>query len=234
MEIEFIPSSLEVELFLEKPKPAKAYVPQWYKNIKANNEMSFNENNQLANLNIKNCMPFLDGLSHGYIQSTWHDIYIKKNDDGKIDYIGANAHLFPQLISKRNEYTPIDSNDLYEKDEFTWSVQWTPKLPKGWSILITSPLNHFDLPFTTTSGIIDADEFFHISSGALPFYLKKGFEGLIPAGTPMYQMIPIKRESWNSVATKFDELSWMKRRALVLNKFTKDYRHRFWKKKTFN
>jgi len=234
MEIEFIPSSIEVELFLEQPKPAKSYIPKWYKDIKVDNKLSFDENNNLQNIGVKNCMPFFDGISHGYIQSTWHDIHIKKNDDGTIHYIGANSSQFPQMISHRDKTTPIDFNNFYEKFEFTWIVQWVPKLPKGWSILIVPPLNHFDLPFTCTSGIIDADDFFHVKQGALPFYFKKDFEGVIPAGTPMYQMIPIKRKNWYSKIIKFDELSWMKKNAIFYGSFTKAYKNKFWKRKEFN
>jgi hypothetical protein len=35
------------------------------------------------------------------------------------------------------------------------------------------------------------------SYGNLPFFLKEGFEGIIPKGTPIAQIIPFKRESWN-------------------------------------
>jgi hypothetical protein len=45
----------------------------------------------------------------------------------------------------------------------------------------------------TFSGIIDTDEF--NLTGPLRFILKEGFEGVIKKGTPLYQMIPFKRES---------------------------------------
>ena len=32
--------------------------------------------------------------------------------------------------------------------------------------------------------------------GNVPFFIKSGFEGVIPAGTPIAQLIPIKREKW--------------------------------------
>ena len=147
MKIEFIPSTLDVELFLESPKPSKQYIPKWYKNIKANNELTFDENKNLINLNVKNCMPFFDGLSHGYMQSTWHDIYISKNENGDIEYTGSNTHLYPPLMSHRENGTNIESDSFYEKTEFVWFVQWIPKMPKGWSVLLVPPLNHFNLPF---------------------------------------------------------------------------------------
>ena len=32
----------------------------------------------------------------------------------------------------------------------------------------------------------------------MPFFIIKGFEGLIPAGPPYAQIIPFKREDWDS------------------------------------
>jgi hypothetical protein len=32
----------------------------------------------------------------------------------------------------------------------------------------------------------------------MPFFLIKGFTGVIPAGTPYAQLIPFKRENWES------------------------------------
>jgi hypothetical protein len=66
--------------------------------------------------------------------------------------------------------------------------------PKGYSLLVGHPLNRLDLPFFTLSGVVDADGV--LTDGNLPFLLRKGFEGLIPAGTPFAQLIPIKREEW--------------------------------------
>jgi hypothetical protein len=53
------------------------------------------------------------------------------------------------------------------------------------------------LPFTTLSGIHDTDGGLH--EGKIPFYIKSDFEGIIPAGTPIMQLIPIKRDSWKMV-----------------------------------
>jgi hypothetical protein len=82
------------------------------------------------------------------------------------------------------------------KNHMIFSGQWGARLPKGWSLLLTHPLNRFDLPFATTSGIIDSDEWW--AGGNIPFFFKENFEGIIPKGTPFAQLIPIKRSSWTS------------------------------------
>jgi hypothetical protein len=52
------------------------------------------------------------------------------------------------------------------------------------------------LPFITTSGIIDNDKV--NLPGTMPFYVVKGFTGILPAGTPYAQLLPFKRENWVS------------------------------------
>ena len=33
----------------------------------------------------------------------------------------------------------------------------------------------------------------------MPFFIREGYEGIVPAGTPYVHIIPIKREDWDSV-----------------------------------
>jgi len=34
--------------------------------------------------------------------------------------------------------------------------------------------------------------------GTNPFFIREGWSGILPAGTPYMQMLPFKREDWNS------------------------------------
>lgn len=233
MKIDFIPASNEVENRVDRPKPAKAFIPEWYKNIKVNNNISLNEFGNPTNLSVKNCVPFLDIFMHGYIQSTWCDIYIDFDENENLLYRTSGASILPSIISHRSKQNPIDPLNFYEKIEMSWIAQWTPKTPKGWSILIVNPINHFELPFTTTSGIIDSDKFHHNFTGEIPFYIKRGFKGLIPKGTPMYQIIPIKRESWKSNFNKFNQNKQENLFAEFSKYFVNGYRKFWWQKKNF-
>jgi hypothetical protein len=93
------------------------------------------------------------------------------------------------------------------------------------------PLNQPDLPFYSMSGIVDTDKF-HMG-GAFPFFIKKGFTGVIPAGTPMYQIIPFQRKEWKSSAEEFDDKVWRKRHFATTKYFTSGYRKHFWQKKSY-
>jgi hypothetical protein len=224
----FYPSSKEVETFVPKPKPAKYYLPEWYKKIRtAGKKMEF-YNGQMTNKSLKSCVPYLDALSSGYIQETWCDIYFKWND-GNFEY---NYSSNPQIIGHRDRVSS-KINDSFYPLELEWRVPWIPKAKRGYSILFTQPLNRNDLPFVNADGIIDSDNFYHSSISKYAFYLYKNFEGIIPAGTPMFQMIPIKRDQWKANFEKYDQEEAYKREYLLNRSFSGVYKKIFHEKKTY-
>ncbi len=96
---------------------------------------------------------------------------------------------------------------------------------------MTHPFNRHELPFISATAIMDADDWG--LAGTHSFWLKKGFEGLIPAGTPIVQVLPILREDW-----KLEENKSLTREAKTLDikkqfKFTGYYRDNYWKKKNY-
>jgi hypothetical protein len=74
---------------------------------------------------------------------------------------------------------------------------WSIKTPNGYSSLFTHPINRIDLPFYTLGGIVDTDKWGE--AGNHPFVFKNGWEGIIPKGTPYAQIIPFKRDNWESI-----------------------------------
>jgi hypothetical protein len=185
--------------------------------------------NGKANTTHKMCLPFTDALNFGYIQETWCDIYVEQNSDGVVDYYFSSA---PQIMQDRpaSKYHNYDEN--FYNIEFMWKTQWIPQVPKGYSVLYTHPLNRDDLPFYTLSGIVDADKFIYETDGNHPFLLRNGFTGLIPQGTPMFQIIPFKRDNWNSHEGEFDP-DLQNKSINVYRKFWGVYKSDFWTKKTF-
>jgi hypothetical protein len=72
------------------------------------------------------------------------------------------------------------------------------------------------------------------SSGAIPFYIRKGFEGLIPQGTPIIQLIPFLQESWKSKKTDglIEEGANNNKASLLV--FSGWYKNKFWNRKDYN
>jgi len=232
MNIEFIASSTETQNFVPSPKNASMYIPDWYKNQKNEYRKNpkFTQDGKLENTSIKMCMPFLDSFTNGYIQETWCDIYVEKNkNDGSINFYHSTS---PKIMGVRNVASTEQYNEEYYPYEFHWHIEWINKTPKGYSALITHPMNRLDLPFTTMYAIIDSDSYHHAPSGNLQFLIKNNFEGIIPAGTPMYQVIPIKREDWNKKEIEHN-LESEKRLRKQQSKFFEFYKNNFWQRKRF-
>jgi hypothetical protein len=231
-EIVFYPSSMMAEAAIPYPKPALNYLPEWYKQMKmfgGEGNKPIYHDGTIANKTVKACMPFMDSLVSGYIQESWCDLHISFDNDGYFEY---NYSCAPSPISYRDSVS-ISVPNIFVQKEFVWQVHWAPKLEKGYSALITHPFNRFDLPFINTSGIIDSDEFFHEIPGNYPFYFYKNDEVFIPAGTPLYQIIPIKRDSWQSSAEKFDEFETVRRRSEAMRFFQGTYKKFFHQKKSY-
>ena len=125
---------------------------------------------------------------------------------------------------------PVDES--FHSTEFVWQRPWSTILPDGYSAIIMHPLNRVDLPFITMSGIIDFDKSVHAPIGNIPFFIKKGFTGIIPAGTPMFQLIPFKRDNWNSENQAYSDIFWeekMNQRKGIVDL----YKKRVWQKKSY-
>jgi hypothetical protein len=222
MKVEFIPSNKFVDISVDKPVSSKMSIPSWYKNVKNTNDIS--------KKNVKMCMPFLDAFCSGYIQHTWCDIYIS-NNNGEISYKSSSDIV--KIIDHRDEVNTKITQEYYPI-EFIWLTPWIAKLPRGYSMLYTHPLNRNDLPFHTLSAVVDCDEYYFTMFGNYPFYVKNNFSGIIPAGTPMFQMIPIKRENWDMSFEKWNEEKATKRVSIIKKNFLGVYKNKYWKKKSYN
>ena len=192
--IMFIPplENLNSLAALEKPKPAKNFLPIWWK--KGNLTLKDENNNELVpkQLSFKGCMPFLDSLLCGYMLSTYQDIYVS-NQNGRISLnwkVGPDPAIYRDIPEAG---LPIPAG--CSKTHFAWRINFGIIVPKNYSILFTHPLNRHDLPFTSSSAIVDEGVHW---PGVFSFWIKENFEGLIPQGTPIAQLIPFKRENWIS------------------------------------
>lgn len=229
-EIIFRPISKDVNYLVPQPKPAKFYFPEWYKKVPKfeNGKMSIDENAN-TNVTMKACMPFFDTFVTGYIQETWCDIYIDRIGD-MVNWRFASR---PQIIEERNTKYPYPKIDGFYEFEFSWRQTWIPQLPKGYSMLYTHPFNRYELPFLSLTGIIDNDKYYMEKIANHPFFIKDTFTGIIPSGTPMFQMIPIKRDAWKSSFEDYNEMLSYKF-ANIKKYFFDGYKRLYWQKKDYD
>ena len=231
----FKEATLAANLILEMPKPATNHVPKWYKSDKlftnGHNDFMKSHKDQ-ADGTYKLCIPFVDALTAGYMFVAPCDIIVSNNSkDGyapilqwKVDFIPLDRQDSESLGSLP---TPHDHNPT----SFRWATDWQVITPDGYSLWITHPSNRYDLPFTTMNGFVDTDR--HPSKLLFPFFIKNGFEGIIPEGTPIAQVIPVKRDIWKSEKMDYDvSTNFIDRNIMKIN-MIRAYKNKFWSKKEY-
>jgi hypothetical protein len=226
--IEFIPNSEQTGKALPPPAPSKEFVPQWYKDsprFTTGNDMTFGEDG--PNKNYKLCVPFLDIMTAGYIIELPYDIHVTLLGD-RIGFDWVDA---PDMVSARRNLRGLPRPAGCYEQAYAWTFFWGVKTPPGYSALITHPFNRYELPYITTNGIIDSDNF--SQGGEIPFFLKEGFSGIIPAGSPIAQVIPFKREPWKSEVKEYDDSFFQKQVYKLHRNITGAYKKSMWVKKTY-
>lgn len=168
------------------PRPSKHYIPQWWK------QLAPYEGDARTG---KRCLPMIDAIMTGYMIVTTDDIKVSQ-EAGYPEFFwnagnGIDFHNSVQMSTHPN---------VTEKPIPKWVSPWSIETPAGYSTLFIPPMNHGPLPFTIFSGLVDTDK--HHAPVSLPFMLTPSdFEGVILAGTPLAQVIPIQREAWKSEVT---------------------------------
>jgi len=178
------------------PKPASAFIPDWMKQLKPYGDdkkyrlFALHRSNETA----KKCPPMLDAVMTGYVIQTTEDFMVEQRDGAPFFYwsngLGVEFHVPSQI------QTHSRSNQSVPK----WLNPFGVQTPPGYSTLFIPPVNQDSPIVTAFSGMVDTDKF--VVPINFPFLLTDpNFEGLVPAGTPMVQLIPIKREEWNNQVT---------------------------------
>jgi hypothetical protein len=220
-----------------KPKPANSFIPDWYKNLLSYiGEEKKPTGNGNTSATIKRCMPVFDAIAGGYIITTYTDIFVsQKNvvDENGISSEGTSPWYewpsFNPLSWHPVEQAPnhpskgdMPSGASYPK----WNNPWAIKTPPGYSVLFIQPM-HRDAPFTILPGIVDTDTY--TAPVNFPFVLNDWkFEGLIPAGTPMVQVIPFKRDSWEMGIGEIKDLEEQNKVSVKLRtRFFDSYKNHF-------
>jgi hypothetical protein len=215
---------------LGQPQPAKKFLPKWYKESET---VTVDENGE-EHSGLKRCMPYLDSMISGYMLVTPVDIFISKNEDESLNIRWNSVEPLEGFISERGkelgEKMPRPAGHF--PNHLAFRGFWGMKTPRGWSTLVVQPLNRFDLPWTITSGIMDTDKF--STSGNIPFFVREDFEGMVPAGTPFAQLLPIKRSSWKSIQND-QGISYLDGlQGATVRSPGKSYKKLFWVRKDYN
>jgi hypothetical protein len=208
------------------PEPAFKNIPDWYKDIESyigGEKKPTGDGNTTGT--IKRCMPVFDVINAGYIIKTPADVYVSQKET--FDELGNSMGKRPwyewanfSLIA----FHPVDqapnhpNRNGHQESYPKWINPWSIKTPPGYSVLFVQPF-HRPSDFTILPGIVDTDTY--SASVNFPFVLNDiNFEGIIPAGTAVAQVIPFQREDWQMSIGKNEDV-------IESNKVTTKLRTRF-------
>lgn len=211
---------------LYSPQPATKFLPEWYKNTDG-----YIGEKKPYSQTIKKCIPVFDALTAGYIIPTQMDIWVEIKD-GVQNYTTPDSNL-PQMILfhpvKQAPFHPKMNQRPYPKFYNPYSI----KTSSGYSCLFIPPLHQPNQYFNILPGMVDTD--IYTANINFPFTLNDpNFEGLIPAGTPMIQVIPIKRDSWTmEFGEDKEKEKSLKDEDFLNSMFFNRYKNVFWNKKEY-
>ena len=218
-----------LDLGINDISPSKNYIPEWFKNIKPHNKSNlvFDKQTGSPMKNVKSCVPFFDTLISGYTVELWCDIYFDEKEQ-IIKWAGRSSPIHQRSFEMTNIPAPAGYDNL---NHYVWRLPYAMKTPPGYSLLISHPFNRYELPFLTSTGIVDAEKI--MQGGQFPFFLKNGFSGLIEKGTPILQIIPFKRENWKAEKDLSMQQEDRDERERSSNVFYGNYKNNKWFKKTY-
>jgi hypothetical protein len=218
---------------LGKPTPAKRLIPEWYKESESTYVDPKDPSGE-EHAGLKKCMPYMDTMVSGYMLTTPVDIHVTIDPEGNPRFSWNGPESIRNFIDERTHVLgatmPRPAGHL--PNHLVFSGFWGWKTPRGWSTLVTHPLNRHDLPFTTLSGIVDSDVF--NAPGNIPFFLREGFSGTIPAGTPFAHVLPVKRASWLMADDSIAMQDVEKVQGTLVRLDGTRYKNIMWRRKEFN
>jgi hypothetical protein len=203
------------------PIPAHRLIPDWYKK----SELKKSDGGP----GLRSCMPYFDAMASGWIIRLDQDLHVSIDEHGKKNFgWKEDTKVVVLRTLELGQHMAVPEGHVHEGVAVWLKVGY--KTPRGWSLLVTHPFNRFDLPFTAVSGIMDADKWH--TPGLIPVFFKKDFLGVVPKGTPIAQVLPIKRANWTST-WYLNIKAILKANKQSAENFDGNYKKNFWVKKRF-
>jgi hypothetical protein len=190
---------------LPPPVPARGQLPDWLRAMPANAHSEIHGRDIRT---VKQCPPFVDAMAYGVMILLPCDV---RMDHGSLSWAWdvpepatsghprapLSFHVPAQLIG-----TPFASAG---QAAIKFNSFWTIELDPGWSLFATHPVNRWDLPFRTITGLVDADRFHDGGINFPALWTEPEFSGVLPKGTPVAQCFAVPRAAPELVFESFDE-----------------------------
>jgi hypothetical protein len=233
--IKFIPTTEKASLIIDPPSPSKTKIPKWFKQMPLKIFEEIEETKApFGNLNLtmKACPAIVDTITMGYTITLDADVlFVDPQKYGHRVIWDVSWQMITQHTERQipQEFVP----EGFEKIPLKWerASSWAIETPSGYSLLYMHPFYRNDLPFMTLPGVVDSDVY--NTPINLPFFIKENFYGKIEKGTPIAQIIPIKRELWKNEVEKNILKNYEHKLDLLKSTIYQSYKKKWWRKKSY-
>lgn len=243
--VTFTPKDQAFSTFSPAPAPSIKFIAEWYRSLSP--DLTYDtpkgkcpviKEDGSYGRTIKACKPVLDAFGMGYIIPLPVDVGVRPDPDRPAEGPGSKNMLFnwgAGDIYSSHGSAQVEGMSRCLVNPGKWVNPWSVRTPRGYSCIITHPFNHSELPFRAMTGIVDTDNY--CNEVNFPFdWVEPDFNGILPAGTPMVQVIPFKREAWAHKVAKWTVAHGKKLSATkfaLTAKLLDGYASLFWVKKSF-
>jgi hypothetical protein len=193
--IEFLATEEHIDILIP-PSPAGKFIPDWFKDIPAYSKTT-RDGSGAFTMNAKKCLPMIDALTHGFIIPLAGDVHIRTNEDASLIDITQNNYI--QLTEEHDQEQVGPSFPFKGKHLVKFINPFVIKTPPGYSCLFVSPINHLENRFLTLGAVVDTDKY-DTQINFPVVWMANNFDDILPAGTPIIQCIPFKR---NTIINKY-------------------------------
>ena len=204
----------ELEGLLPAPIPAAQGLPGWVRSMPAQAASALAGEDDT----VKRCPPFVDAMTAGFLIPLVCDVRV---EDGQFswdaDLPAGGGVGFARSPMGVHDPSQVEGTPLHDADRFLIKFHnlWTIEAPEGYAVLFTHPVNRFDLPFTTLTGLVDCDRYRDGWINFPAWWRDPGFRGVLPKGTPVAQCFPVLRETWAAATATFTDADARRTHALL-------------------
>ena len=180
---------------LPPPVAARSVLPDWLRAMKPRVASVVH---QRSIRTLKQCPPFVDAMSHGFMILLPCDITVS---DGRFSWDWP----LPPLTLANHPRAPLSFHVAEQlqgsplaragRVAIKFNSFWTIELDAGWSLMVTHPINRDELPFRLITGMVDADRFNDVGINFPAVWTDPAFAGTLPRGLPIAQCHPVPRET---------------------------------------
>lgn len=189
--IEFLCEPQDLDI-IAHPTPASKHLPDWFKTIPGYLPSKDRDNFGARGMTAKKCLPMIDGMNLGFVIPLAGDVNIRTHKDNSLIESSINPH-FGKLV----EFHSVDqlggsTSPTFPGPAIKFINRIVIKTAPGYSSLFVPCLNHFENRFTVLSALVDTDKYPKQVNFPAVWNIAN-FDDIIPKGTPLITVIPIKR-----------------------------------------